>query len=83
MQIIDHSKEKKYRSSNAKRVIPLSSHAVTRNGPSGGSAWYPTTFLAASSWSIYRICPRSLVLSIFKSVIFTFTTLPFSFHSLC
>ena len=63
---------------NANVVIPLSAHALTRNGPGGSNAWYPAAFLATSLWSI---CPRCRILSIFRSVIFTFTAFPFSFSS--
>ena len=52
-------------------------------GPGGGNAWYPATFLATSAWVTARICPRSLVLSIFKSVIFIFTAFPVFFRSHC
>ena len=68
---------------NTKRIIPLSSHAVTRNGPSGGKTSYPATFLTTSSWLMVQICPRSLVMSICKSVIFIFTAFPFSFRTHC
>ena len=68
---------------NTERVIPLSSHAVTRNGARVGNAWYPATFLATLSWLMDRICPRSLVLSIFKSVSFIFTAFQFSFPNQC
>ena len=65
------------------RVRPLSCHAVTRNGVDGGNAWYPATFSTTSSWLIARICPRSLVVLIFKSVNFIFTAFPFLFRSHC
>ena len=65
------------------RVIPLSSQAVTRNGPAGGKAQYTATFLATSSSLMDRICPRSLVLWIFKSVKLIFTAFGFSFCNHC
>ena len=68
---------------NAERVIPLSSHAVTRNGLGGANAWYHATLSLTSSYLMDRICPRSLVLSIFKSVNFIFTAFPFSFRNHC
>ena len=68
---------------NIERVIPLSSHAVTRNGVGGGNAWYPATFSTTSSWLRARICPRSLVLSFFKSVNSISTAFPFSSRSHC
>ena len=46
---------------------------LRQGGPGGGNAWYPATFLATSTCVTARICPRTLVLSIFKSVIFIFT----------
>ena len=66
---------------NTKQVIPLSSHAFTRNGLGGGNALYPATLLTISSWLKARTC--SLVLSMFKSVNFIFTAFPFSFRSHC
>ena len=68
---------------NTKQVIPLSCHAVTRNGPGGGNAWYPATFLTTLPWLSAQICPRSLVLSIFKSVNGIVTAFPFSFRRHC
>ena len=68
---------------NTERGIPLSFHAVMRNGLAGGNAWYPATFLETSSWFLDQICPRSLVLSIFESVNFILTTFPFTFGCPC
>ena len=68
---------------NAKPVIPLSSHAVTRNGQVGGNAWYPATLLATPSWWMARICPGFFVLSFFKSVNSLFTASLFPFCSDC
>ena len=68
---------------NTEPVIPLSSHAVTRNGPGGGNAWYPAIFLVTSSQLMHQICPGSLVLSMFKSVNFIFPAFPFPFCNHC
>ena len=68
---------------NAERVIPLSSHAVSCNGPVGGNAFYLATCFARWSRWIDRICPRSLPLSIFQSVIFIFAAFAFSFRNHC
>ena len=68
---------------NTERVIPLFSHAAICNGPGSGNTWYPATFLVTSSWLTDQICPPSLVLSIFESINFIFTALPFSFSSCC
>ena len=68
---------------NTEQVIPLSSYTVTHNGTGRRNAWYPATFLATLSQLMDRICPRSLVLPIFKSVILIFTAFPFSFTNHC
>ena len=72
----DYTKQMMYHSTARRRNIvdcmqkyEASITTILPCGPGGSIAWYPATFLATSLWSICQICPRSYVLSIFKSAI--------------